>query len=199
MLPIRHVDISTDAQYIPIQKLKSIVKDNVHGGFFSLKTAQLENALAQLPWVESSAIQRDWPDKLKVIINERQPLARWGSKGVVDKSGQLFFPAVASIPQTLPTIYGPIERLADVVGLYQQLASLTQSVSLNLAVLSLDDRGSWQLVLSKGTQVILGREDMLQRYKRFVSLYPRIIAKSSRKALTVDLRYPNGLAVKWQK
>lgn len=196
-LPIRHVIISTDAKYISAKKIKDIVAHNARGGFFSFDSAHLQRALSDLPWMASVTIQREWPDTIKVIIYERKPLARWKQRGVLDQAGNVFFPSLKTIPATLPVLSGPAERLSDVIALYKQLLPLTELMSKKVAKLTLNDRGSCTLQWVNGVQVMLGRQDIISRYERFMQLYPKIIEKSSSKISTVDLRYPNGVAIKW--
>ena len=73
--PIRHVSVSSDGQAIQVDKLRPLVIRYVTGDFFTLKTGQLRSHLALLPWVKSVSIRRVWPDKLRVLIHERQPVA----------------------------------------------------------------------------------------------------------------------------
>ncbi|HEX5793936.1 MAG TPA: cell division protein FtsQ/DivIB, partial [Rheinheimera sp.] len=56
---------------------------------------------------------------------------------------------------------------------------------------------SWQLSLSNGVALKLGREDTLKRVQRFIELYP-VISKHKAEAVTeVDLRYDTGIAVRY--
>lgn len=198
LLPIKTVTISADAKNIPADTLKNLVADNVHGGLLSLNARELSSVLMSLPWVKTVAIQRVWPNKIKVIIKERRAEALWGKTGAIDQDGDLFFPEEATLPKNLPVLAGPDDHAADLVSLYKLFNTVLTPLSMTVTNLTLSDRGSWQLELSNGLAVILGGQDMEQRFQRFVSLYPKIIGDNSSKALTVDLRYPNGVAVQWK-
>lgn len=195
LLPIKTVTISVDAKNIPSETLKNVVAENVHGGLLSLNVQELSKALMSLPWVKTVAIQRVWPNKIKVIIKERRAQALWGKTAVIDQDGNVFFPDIASLPKNLPLLTGPDDHAADLVNLYKIVNTALVPLSMTVTDLVLSDRGSWQLQLNNGLAVILGGQDMAQRFQRFVSLYPKIIGNNSSKALTVDLRYPNGVAV----
>lgn len=198
LLPIKTVTISADAKNIPADTLKNLVAENVHGGLLSLNAQELSRVLMNLPWVKTVAIQRVWPNKIKVIIKERRVQALWGKTGAIDQDGELFFPDEASLPKNLPLLVGPDDHVADLVNLYKLFNAALTPLSMTVTSLRLSDRGSWQLELSNGLDIILGGQDMVQRFGRFVSLYPKIIGDNSSKALTVDLRYPNGVAVQWK-
>jgi cell division protein FtsQ len=64
---------------------------------------------------------------------------------------------------------------------------------------SLSSRFAWQLRLSNGLTVQLGRdsdkERVEERLTKFVSVYPQTLGKSGRRLEYVDLRYPNGFAL----
>lgn len=199
VLPIKSITISADAENIPAVTLKNLVAENARGGFFSLNTEDLKNSLMNLPWVKSVDIQRVWPNQLNIKVKERQAAQLWGATGAIDQDGNLFFPDVATLPKNLPILSGPQDHAADVVNLYKTLSASLVPLSLTISNLTLSDRGSWQLQLSNGLLVILGGEDMAARFQKFAALYPKIIGDNSSNALTVDLRYPNGVAVQWKK
>ncbi|WP_322480882.1 cell division protein FtsQ/DivIB [Thermogemmatispora sp.] len=68
---------------------------------FLVDTAALSSRIAALPLVETASVERDWPDRLQVIVSERQPVLLWktaqGSYSV-DRSGVILAPA-SSTPQ----------------------------------------------------------------------------------------------------
>lgn len=198
ILPIKSVSISADAENISAATLKNVVAQNSAGGFFSLNTEQLKNNLMSLPWVKSVDIQRVWPNQLKIKVKERQVAELWGTVGAVDSDGNLFFPEAQTLPKNLPVLNGPNEHATDVVNLYKNLSLILAPASMTISTLTLSDRGSWQLQLNNGLLVILGNDDVASRFKKFIALYPKIIGENSSKALTVDLRYPNGIAVLWK-
>jgi cell division protein FtsQ len=59
------------------------------------------------------------------------------------------------------------------------------------------DRFAWQLTLSNGIELKLGREDTLKRVQRFIDLYPSISKHKPEAIEQVDLRYDTGLAVRF--
>jgi cell division protein FtsQ len=59
---------------------------------------------------------------------------------------------------------------------------------------------AWQLKLERGMLVDLGREQPKSpvgvRLQRFVEVYPELVAKRAQRPAVVDLRYPNGFAIR---
>ena len=48
-------------------------------------------------------------------------------------------------------------------------------------------------------EVVLGRENVLERLQRLTKIYPGALAKRSAEIKSIDLRYTNGMAVRWKK
>src|SRR3546814_7191490 len=63
--------------------------------------------------------------------------------------------------------------------------------------LSLDRRGSWSLLLSNGTRVMVGSQEARLRLARFARLMPNLLARNPQHLASADLRYPNGFALTW--
>jgi cell division protein FtsQ len=57
-------------------------------------------------------------------------------------------------------------------------------------------RRAWQIRLDTGLVMELGREHIESRLERFIAVYDRTIFPLQRKLDYVDLRYPNGFAVR---
>jgi cell division protein FtsQ len=65
--------------------------------------------IAELPWVETAAVRKVYPDTLEVQIEERKPYAIWqhGSElSVVERSGHVIVPYSGGRQATLPLIIG---------------------------------------------------------------------------------------------
>ena len=60
----------------------------------------------------------------------------------------------------------------------------------------LEARQAWELVLENGMVLKLGRVDVEPRLQRFVGQWTRHLATLPYRIEYIDLRYPNGFAVK---
>lgn len=71
---------------------------------------------------------------------------------------------------------------------------------LSIDELVLSERYSWQLTLSDGVRLNLGREERVERVQRFMDVYQEIKDKQQDNKLVdyVDLRYDTGVAVGWK-
>jgi cell division protein FtsQ len=196
--PLQNVKIITSGQYIPQDKIQAIIKNNTKGGFFSLDTKQLKDSLLNNPWIQDVSIRRIWPSSLAVKITEQQPLMRWGQNGILSVNGDVFFPDIKSIPQKLPEIDAPMSAKDNIMPLYMRFNELLKPLSLHIEKLVVTDRLAWTVVLSNGISVNLCRGDTANRFTTFVESYPQLILGKAQDVVSVNLCYPNGLAIRWK-
>lgn len=114
-------------------------------------------------------------------------------------SGQLFKVGQDEIDASLPRLSGPIQQQADVLQIYQKLSKLLAVYGLHAASLQLRDNQAWELFLTNGIQLQLGKQDLEKRLQRFCRAYPTVFADKPEQLSSVDLRYARGMAVKWKE
>lgn len=197
--PFHHLHVSNSAQYVDAKRIEQLAWQHLEGGFFSLQVDQLKNALLKQPWIKSIAFQRKWPDTLDIIVETKHPEARWGADGVMSSEGDIFYPPANSIPNGLAQIDGPDAERLEIFDKFQKLSDDVQLLGLKISRMQVSPLMVYQVTLSNGIVVMIGRRDVLFRFARFVDMYPKTIGNKSSKVENVDLRYSNGFAIKWKK
>ena len=192
LFPLHSVRLSAAPQRVDAAEVLQVVRNEVHGNFFTVDIERLRQSLEKLPWVRNVSIRREFPQRLAVRLEEHQALARWNNNALVNRQGEIF---AANIEQALPRFTGQDGAAADVAQHYAQFSQQVAALDLQVAQLALSPRHAWQLRLSNGMVLELGREDMQQRLARFVEVYPYSLAAIQSKVKFVDLRYRNGFAV----
>ncbi|HLB56139.1 MAG TPA: FtsQ-type POTRA domain-containing protein [Coxiellaceae bacterium] len=195
--PISQIEIEGHLAHETPAQLQKIISANISGGFFSLNVSAAKQALLSIPWIADVSFRRVWPGTLTVKVIEQQVIARFGKTGVLNATGDIFYPDAKSLPQNLPDLEGPADQSKVLFDFYQSVNTMAHVLSLSVVALHENDAQSWDLVLSNQVKVIMGRQDAAARFQRFVAIYPRIIAVSNKPMVSVDLRYPNGVAVKY--
>ena len=79
---------------------------------------------------------------------------------------------------------------------YVVFSGLLGPLQQNIQEMNLSPRRAWRLHLEAGTVVELGREQMEARLERFVRVHDRTSGQLNPQPHHVDLRYPNGFAVR---
>lgn len=166
--------------------------------YFATDLSDIKTHLERRPWVESAAVRRVWPDRLMIDVREKKPLAYWTDGRLVSRSGELFAPSNPEVAGRLPRLAGPDERVRDVINMAQIMSDRLAARGLGFSGLVLENRGAWTLQLANGIEVVLGRDQVEQRFERFITVYENRLAARSDEVSRVDARYTNGVAVKWK-
>ncbi|NUS38802.1 MAG: FtsQ-type POTRA domain-containing protein [Lysobacter sp.] len=195
--PLRTLRIEGDVHRVDTTQLRATVLPYARAGFFAVRLGDAQEAVARLPWVERAEVRKRWPDVLEIGIVEHQPFARWGADRVLSRRGQLFPLRGAAVPAGLPLLDGPDARVPDVVALYNEANTLFAPGGLSVREVALDRRGSWSLILSNDTRVVVGSQEPQARLTRFARLLPQLLSQKQQPLLRADLRYTNGFALSW--
>ena len=197
-LPFHQIKIISTGTRPTISELKNIVIQHINGGFFSFNVCKLQSDLMALPWVYNVSIRRIWPNELEIVFIEQQPLARWNQNQLISKLGTLFNSSITMIPKDLPQLEGPDNDKKIIFARFKQFNQLLKPLRIKITALKVSDRETWFLVLNNHIQVYLGRENIDQRFKKLVRFYQKIIGNRNHQVSYIDLRYPNGLAIRWK-
>jgi cell division protein FtsQ len=196
LFPLRNVRLSDTPQHVDATGVLQVVRSEIKGNFFTVDIEHLRQGLEKLPWVRSVSIRREFPYRLVVQLEEHQALACWNNHALVNQQGEVF--VAKSEPgseQALPNFLGPEDTAADITGHYRQFTQQLATLNLQATQITLSPRHAWQLRLSNGMVLELGREDTQQRLAKFVDVYPYSLAAIQSHVKVVDLRYRNGFAV----
>ena len=208
LLPIRTVRLMSAPERVVPSEVLALVKSGVQGNFMTVDINRLRLSLEALPWVKSVSIRREFPDGLLLQIEEHQAVARWNDDALVNQQGEVF---VAETKQQLPRFIGIDGSSVEVLDEYKAFSGQLAVLNLQVSQIALSARHAWQLHLSNGTVLELGREALQERMARFVAYQMAEGSKpkaeeskagdSGRKlaaqgSSVVDMRYRNGFAVR---
>ncbi|NLA67075.1 MAG: cell division protein FtsQ/DivIB [Gammaproteobacteria bacterium] len=195
--PLRTLRINDDLRHVDPALVREAVLPHARQGFFAVRLDEAREAVARLPWVEQADVGKRWPDVLEVRVREHQPLARWGEDRLLSQQGKVFPVDGIAVPAGLPLLHGPESRAGDVIELYHEARELFAPLGYGVRALLLDSRGSWAMVLSNGTEVVIGSHQVRSRMARFARLLPQLLAQRPQPLSRADLRYTNGFALTW--
>ena len=124
-------------------------------------------------------------------------MARWNQSGLITPSGDVFYPDQKTLPTDLPVFIGSKENSKAMIKSFETFSNVLRPLDLHISELRLTSTKVWSIRLDNGTNVTLGRDNLVPRLTRFERVYSKIFG--DKVAASVDLRYPHGLAVKWQQ
>jgi cell division protein FtsQ len=196
--PVTQLTVQAEFKHVSAEQIRAAVLPRLGHGFFALDLDGVQQAVAALPWVESVEARKRWPDTLILRIYERQPFARWNGTRLISRQGVLFDGGPAATAAPLPDLRGPDAQMPDVVGFYADALKAVAGTPLKVAGVALSERGSWSLVTPAGARIVLGDRGLAgARLRRFLDVYPQVVAGHADAFAYVDLRYTNGFAVRW--
>ncbi|MBL38758.1 MAG: cell division protein FtsQ [Xanthomonadales bacterium] len=191
--PIRWLEVSGDLERLTAAQVRAAVAQQARRGFFAVDVDKARAEVEALPWVERASVSRHWPDALQISVTEQQAVARWKDHALVSGSGELFEVAGTAGMQGLTRLDGPEGRELEVFERWQRMRASLATQGLEIRSVALDPRGAWRLELASGLELLLGREDVSTRLERFLSV--RSDLREMNRIASIDLRYPNGLAL----
>ncbi|MGH9590069.1 MAG: cell division protein FtsQ/DivIB [Terracidiphilus sp.] len=187
-------------------ELLPVFGEDIGRNVFFVPLSARRKELEQIPWIQSATVMRLLPDRIRVSVVERQPVAfvRNGREiGLVDAHGVLLRmspAAMAAHHYSFPVLTGidpgdPPQaramRAAVYLRLMSDLDSTGQHYSRNISEIDLTDPEDARVLMPEPGRDILahfGEDHFLERYLRYRDhiadwrqQYPRLAA--------VDLRY----------
>jgi cell division protein FtsQ len=198
------------AQHVAHAQIMDVMGGDIGRNIFFVPLAQRKQQLEQLPWVESASVMRFVPNRLRIEIHERTPVAfaRIGSHiSLIDAGGTLMelapggkqkysFAVIAGMNAGEPLSmraarmknYNELVRELDSGGAHysQELSEVDLSDPEDVKVLAADSNGE--------ALVHLGSGNYLQRYKTYVT-HVQQWRQQFEKLESVDLRYDGQIIV----
>ncbi len=198
-------------------QLLGIFGEDVERNIFSVSLVERRAELERLPWVAHATVMRLLPNRMRVSIVERTPVAfvRQGNRiGLVDANGVLLdmpVDAKASGHYSFPVVTGivandPASTRAARMKIFERFTSELdgsgEKISEELSDVDLSNPEDVQAMIPDHSTAILvhfGEDNFLERYRRFKehlpewrTLYPKLSSVDMRYEQQVVLQMPPG-------
>jgi cell division protein FtsQ len=205
LFAIRVITIDGDVGRNSVSTIRANAAPRLAGNFMTLDLAAVRRAFETVPWVRHAVVQKVWPNRLRVRLEEHRPVALWGggepgSEKLVNSFGEVFEANVGDVEDdTLPTLEGPEGSSARVLAMHDKLSRPFALLQARVDALQLSGRGSWQATLDTGAVVEIGRgsdEEAVARTMRFVNTVRQVTSRYQRPLEYADLRHTDGYAVR---
>lgn len=202
--PITRIGVQGDLTYVSQQAIQQRIEPYVSETFLRVDLDGIRNELETMPWIAQAQVRRIWPDQIQIKLEEQLPIARWGDEALLNNQGRAFAPGeVADYPH-LPQLFGPRRAQRQVMQQYQRLSQMLRPMGFSIARLELRERGSWFLSTApdadgQSIDLLIGRDQVMEKMRRFATVYDKALKEQISNITRVDLRYANGLAVAWRE
>jgi cell division protein FtsQ len=196
--PIKYVRTEGVFQYLGKDEVKTALLPLVSTGFFDADMQAIQQAVANLTWVDSVTVKRIWPDAIDIKVREKTPYARWWDNSLVNMKGEIINPKSMEPFKALLLLQGPDQQQVKVLEIMKGVKTALADQSLYLEEFSVNDRWAWKIKLTTGMEILLGRKEQLKKLQRFLKTLDALGQERVGAISVVDLRYPNGYAVSWK-
>src|SRR5271170_5708613 len=198
----------TGMQNVTKAQIMEMMGADIGRNIFFIPLAQQKAQLEQIPWVESASVMRFVPNRLKVEIHERTPVAfaRVGPKMLLIDVGGALMELSPKHKYSFPVILGmnpgePLSTRAPRMKTYAEMVRELDSggarYSQDLSEADLSDLEDVKVRVNDpagDVLVHLGSSDYLRRYKIYVT-HAQGWRQQFQKLESVDLRYDNQIIV----
>ncbi len=219
---IRAIAVEGDVTRNSAASLRANALPHLSGSFLSMNLQASQHAFEAVPWVRHAVLQRVWPNRLKVRLEEHRPAAYWETKAegadvdsdnsgdgnsdgnverlLVNSFGEVFQANLGDVEDDdLPVLAGPAGSSTAMLRMWQALQTQVAVLGDGVERLDLSGRGSWRASLDKGAVIELGRgtdAEVLARFGTFVRSITQITSRFQTPLMTADLRHADGYAVR---
>jgi cell division protein FtsQ len=198
----------TGMQNVTKPQIMEVMGADIGRNIFFIPLAQQKAQLEQIPWVESASVMRFVPNRLKVEIHERTPVAfaRVGPKMLLIDVGGTLMELSPKHKYSFPVILGmnpgePLSTRAPRMKAYGEMVRELDSggahYSQDLSEVDISDLEDVKVRVNDAAGdvlVHLGSSDYLRRYKIYVT-HAQGWRQQFQKLESVDLRYDNQIIV----
>lgn len=185
---------------------KANVMPHLSGNFFTLNLEEAKQAFESVPWVRTAEVHRDYPNRLRAVLQEHHPIALWGEDGgnaMVNEQGQVFEADLDDVDvENLPRMKGPEGLSSEVMSMHHDLRPIFKAVGMDIDLLEMTPRGSWRVLTTTGAWMELGRgsqAEIVPRLQVFFKTLSQVTARYGRTPTTLmgaDLRHQDGYALR---
>lgn len=197
--------VDGDVGRTSVATIRANVTPRLTGNFFSIDLKAAQAAFETVPWVRRAALNRVWPNRLEVSLQEHHAAALWAQDDapadkLVNTHGEVFEVNLGDVEdESLPVLAGPAGSARHLLVMMDRLGKTLAPLKARADKLTLSSRGSWRVSLSNGVNIELGRgtdDEVIARATQFIDTLPEVVQRFERPLVSADLRHRDGYVVR---
>jgi cell division protein FtsQ len=183
---------------------------------FAIDLYVIEQRILKQPYVKSAAVHRDLPDRIRITIEEREPVAvlAQGTLNYLDAEGYVLPAMRTEAAFDLPVLSVSLTPRECVVGRQTTNSTVREALQIltlaravdealyrNISEINADGAHGFVFYTAEyGIPVYLGRERIGAKLVTFSEFWKQIVARQGAHALEViDLRFEDQVVVRWNR
>ena len=193
---ITKIQYMTEMKRVSPDDLRGISSKIYDEGFLQINLSDIKEEIEQVNWVKSVSLERRWPDQINILIEEEDIIGWWNKDSIINSKGNLFSLDQQSLPGGLIEFYGPDGQQALVYEKYLLFAEELSTRGILIEKVTLDFKGSWVVTIRPNIALRLGKENISERFDRFLMIWDESLLDNLAVIEYIDLRYTEGFSVK---
>lgn len=203
MFAFRSIKLEGEVTRNSAATIRANAAPRLAGNYFTLDLQAARKAFESVPWVRHVVVQRVFPNRLVVRMEEHHAVAVWkgdeGNDRLVNSYGEVFEANLGDVDEdSLPEFAGDDAAAPGILAMYKRLLPVLKPLDLSPTRMALSDRGSWHVELDNGAELELGRgtdDEVVARTARFVRTITQVTSRQRRGWDHADLRHADGYAL----
>jgi cell division protein FtsQ len=195
---------------VPRSQVMEVMASDIDRNIFFVPLDQRKQQLEQIPWIKSASVMRLLPNRLKIVVTERKPVAFVEINShihLIDASGVVMdLPPAQTASYSFPVIVGMTDseplstraaRMKTYMRFVKELDSGGARYSSDISDVDLSDPDDLKATVTdpKGAILVhLGAESFLERFKNYVA-HVQDWRTQFPNLQSVDLRYEHQVIV----
>ena len=193
---ITKIEYVTETKRVSPDELRGISTKIYDEGFLQINLSHIKEEIEQVNWVKSVSLERRWPDQINILIEEEDIIGWWNKDSIINSKGNLFSLDQQSLPSGLIEFYGPNGQQAIVYEKYLLFAEELTTRGILIEKVTLDFKGSWTITIRPNIALRFGKENISERFDRFLTIWDESLLDNLAVIEYIDLRYTEGFSVK---
>ena len=193
---ITKIQYLTEMKRVSIDDLRGISSKIYDEGFLQINLSDIKEEIEQVNWVKSVSLERRWPDQINITIEEEDIVGWWNKDSIINSKGNLFLLDQQSLPSGLIEFNGPNGQQAMVFEKYLLFAEELTARGILIEKVVLDFKGSWSVTIRPNITLRFGKENISERFDRFLMIWDESLLDNLAVIEYIDLRYTEGFSVK---
>ncbi len=199
---------------IPANDILALAKVPANSLMFDLDLYAIEQRVETNPFVKSASVHRDVPNRVRIVVEERVPVAAMTMNGrlsYIDAGGYVLPPARSQFIFDLPVLTGTLpadefsvgkptrnRNALDALNLLSVAKQVDEDLYRNISEIRFDGEKDIVFYTAEfGVPVIIGRSGVGQMLVRFDAFWRSIVARQGADALQyIDARFEDQVLVR---
>ena len=198
--PLKKVTITGAYQQIGEARLQQGLMPFLDKGLLNVSTDKIRHWVQNhYPSISDVDVSYTGFNSVRIHLQQHIPIAKLPDGELLSISGQYYKPVLPVDTSHIPLLKTDKIDVQKWMQQYHHWQAALLPLQLHITQIQHDVNG-WRIELNQHISLMLGRDDIIRRFKTFIKIYPYLTAQAPKhKQLAyIDLRYRHGFAVQWQ-